>query len=92
MGKHIKELVVVIACLAGVCCLASLRFQSVEATDKETARAHHYWRVLLPGQDSDVELQEDGSYEARTYGITGLYGLWSVEEMSGFQSSHRGSF
>ena len=88
MSKHIKELAIVLASIAGVCCLASLRFQSVQVTDRATSRTLHHWRVLLPGQDSDVKLQRDGRYEARTYGMTGLYGLWSVELMSGSRLTH----
>jgi hypothetical protein len=88
MRKHISKVTIMTICAVGLCCLATLRFQRVQVEDRATARTNHYWRVLLPGQDTSVTLERDGSFEARTYDITGLYGLLGGEDVRGFRRTH----
>jgi len=87
MRKHISKVTIMTICAVGLGCLATLRFQWVQVEDKATARTRHYWRVLLPGQDTSVTLERDGSFEARTYDITGLYGLLEAEDTRGLKGT-----
>ena len=79
-------------CTGILCFLLMLRFQSVQVTAGSPSRARHYWRVLLPGQGTAVEVDGVGSYTTWTYGIIGLYGLRGVDHMTTIRVSPSRSF